>query len=271
MLRASCLAILTSSFRVNIGLSSLIPVSSYLERSTLATCSTPSQLAPRRCRFSTQRPTLNSSSDGNKTEGYLIEGDRDKDGEGPKNEHGERITLKQARPPPGYGFLSAGQTFKTETCRKLGQDMIVVHRPGKGNLPAEPIGLYVPNAILRKAETIFHGEKIKHYHNLRFLLDKKYPLMPPRVRAEVHQRMDINDPIVMMKPVLESMELKVYACARDNYTKYRSLALTGTPEDAKAQTHDKVQHILTSWRTPEAKGEASQWQAPVRFVRQPRR
>jgi hypothetical protein len=148
----------------------------YRERSTLATCSSPSRPAPKLNDIFTQERNLHTDPE---SEG---EASKKENRKAYRNSLGEEIVFNPCDPPPGYVFVPSGNPFITRNCRKLAQKLYAVYRPKSRKRLAAQIGLHVPRDVFEKVESNFKTKRARIDKNLWRALDKKYPQMPPADR-----------------------------------------------------------------------------------------
>lgn len=169
-----------------------------------------------------------------------------KDGRtGYKNKHGEEIVFRSFNPPPGYVFVPSGNAFITRRCRKQGQKLYALHRPWiKDRLG----GLFVPEEVLRNAESDFNARGIKMDMNLSRAIDNAYPKIPSGDKKRLLALILSENSNSTGQSALDNLTMAAFSYVRDRYT-------SGRKWICEVKARQRVQKILASWREEDSSGE----------------
>ncbi|KAK7224220.1 hypothetical protein V2G26_012223 [Clonostachys chloroleuca] len=164
------------------------------------------------------------------------------------NKYGEEILFDGQYPPLGYIFVPAGNLFITRHCRRLSketeQKVYAYYRPRSKKKLAKQYGLYIPKAIFEKVKSQYDARKATAEQEWSQKLDKIYPHMPSKDKAEV-QRL-FSSPFLKSESIAVGSRIRRYVL--DHYTEFQSLSCIKLDTEAAAKARQEADRILSTWR-----------------------
>jgi hypothetical protein len=175
---------------------------------------------------------------------------RKDDRSGYKNKHGEEIVFRSFNPPPGYVLVPSGNAFITRRCRKQGQKLYALYRPWIRNRLG---GLFVPQEVLKNAESDFNAKRKKIERNLSRAIDDMYPKIPSADKKRLHDLILSERSNCTGQSALDHLTMTAFSYVQDKYVRERHTG--GRNWNCVVKAHQQVEKILASWRGEDSSGK----------------